>query len=69
MGREAIGHLGGKAWQERLQALQEEGGELEVPEGFCRVAAAAGWRRALLGRAGRSRLAAGDAARQSKWRF
>lgn len=37
MCREAIGHLGGKAWQDRLQALQEEGGDLEVPEGFCRV--------------------------------
>lgn len=29
------GHLGGKAWQERLQVLQEEGGDLEAePRSF-----------------------------------
>eukprot|EP00434_Breviolum_minutum_P041242 symbB.v1.2.036685.t1/scaffold5166.1/size30171/2 len=37
MRKESIGHLGGKAWQERLQVLQEEGGDLEVPEGYCKV--------------------------------
>ncbi|CAE7543815.1 MLC1 [Symbiodinium natans] len=37
MRKEKIGELGGAAWQKRLQQLQEDGGELEVPEGYCRV--------------------------------
>ncbi|CAJ1358376.1 unnamed protein product, partial [Effrenium voratum] len=37
MRKESAGMLGGKAWQERLQHLQEDCGELEVPPGYCRV--------------------------------
>ena len=37
MRKESIGQLGGAAWQKRLQQLQEDGGELEVPEGYCKV--------------------------------
>ena len=36
MRKESAGMLGGKAWQERLQHLQEDCGELEAPSGpFC----------------------------------
>jgi Ca2+-binding EF-hand superfamily protein len=37
MRREAMHSLGGAAWQDRLQQLQESGGDVEVPQGFCKV--------------------------------
>jgi len=37
MRREAMHKLGGAAWQDRLQQLQESGGDVEVPKGFCKV--------------------------------
>lgn len=36
MRQEAMHTLGGAAWQSRLQQLQESGGEVEVPTGFCK---------------------------------
>mmetsp|Transcript_86324 Transcript_86324/g.171382 ORF Transcript_86324/g.171382 Transcript_86324/m.171382 type:complete len:640 (-) Transcript_86324:227-2146(-) len=37
MRQEAMHKLGGAAWQHRLQQLQESGGDVEVPPGFCKV--------------------------------
>eukprot|EP00928_Gymnodinium_smaydae_P008916 TRINITY_DN13292_c0_g3_i2.p1 TRINITY_DN13292_c0_g3~~TRINITY_DN13292_c0_g3_i2.p1 ORF type:complete len:614 (+),score=131.72 TRINITY_DN13292_c0_g3_i2:46-1887(+) len=37
MRAESMHKLGGAAWQSRLEALQEGGGDIEVPEGFCKV--------------------------------
>lgn len=37
MRAESMHKLGGAAWQERLQQLQEGPGDIEVPEGFCKV--------------------------------
>eukprot|EP00401_Gymnodinium_catenatum_P063094 CAMPEP_0117474320 /NCGR_PEP_ID=MMETSP0784-20121206/9224_1 /TAXON_ID=39447 /ORGANISM="" /LENGTH=629 /DNA_ID=CAMNT_0005268543 /DNA_START=14 /DNA_END=1899 /DNA_ORIENTATION=+ len=37
MKKESMHKFGGAAWKERLKALQEGGGDLDVPEGFCRV--------------------------------
>eukprot|EP00408_Alexandrium_pacificum_P067218 CAMPEP_0171177750 /NCGR_PEP_ID=MMETSP0790-20130122/12400_1 /TAXON_ID=2925 /ORGANISM="Alexandrium catenella, Strain OF101" /LENGTH=628 /DNA_ID=CAMNT_0011642657 /DNA_START=16 /DNA_END=1904 /DNA_ORIENTATION=- len=34
---ESMHRVGGAAWEERLQQLQESGGDFDVPEGFCRV--------------------------------
>lgn len=37
MRAESMHKLGGAAWKERLERLQEDGGDLDVPEGFCKV--------------------------------
>jgi len=37
MRAEQMHKLGGADWQARLQALQEGGGDINVPEGFCKV--------------------------------
>eukprot|EP00928_Gymnodinium_smaydae_P008913 TRINITY_DN13292_c0_g1_i1.p1 TRINITY_DN13292_c0_g1~~TRINITY_DN13292_c0_g1_i1.p1 ORF type:complete len:782 (+),score=186.38 TRINITY_DN13292_c0_g1_i1:80-2347(+) len=37
MSKEARNKLGGSDWRSRLTALQEGGGDLEVPAGFCKV--------------------------------
>eukprot|EP00927_Polykrikos_kofoidii_P027710 TRINITY_DN24286_c0_g1_i2.p1 TRINITY_DN24286_c0_g1~~TRINITY_DN24286_c0_g1_i2.p1 ORF type:complete len:633 (+),score=109.24 TRINITY_DN24286_c0_g1_i2:119-2017(+) len=37
MRAESMHKFGGAEWAHRLEALQEGGGDLEVPEGFCRV--------------------------------
>lgn len=37
MRAESMHKLGGSAWQARLQQLQEDGGGIEVPAGFCTV--------------------------------
>jgi len=37
MRAESMHCLGGAAWQQRLQQLQEVGGDLDVPEGLCKV--------------------------------
>eukprot|EP00930_Biecheleria_cincta_P100161 TRINITY_DN91776_c0_g1_i1.p1 TRINITY_DN91776_c0_g1~~TRINITY_DN91776_c0_g1_i1.p1 ORF type:complete len:632 (+),score=108.65 TRINITY_DN91776_c0_g1_i1:34-1896(+) len=37
MRHESMHKLGGGDWKERLQRLQEDGGDLDVPEGYCKV--------------------------------
>merc|ERR1712232_1094084 len=36
MEKESMHKLGGESWKSQLAALQETGGTMEVPEGFCR---------------------------------